>query len=115
MSGLRWLTQSLGRGIVKAMPKVMKTLSIVGTAAMLWVGGSIIIHSLKDLGWKTPYSLIHDFAVMVAAKVPEGAHGAAEWIATAFADGVFGVALGLAIIPIATRVITPIWSAVFGK
>ncbi|MGB7317725.1 MAG: DUF808 domain-containing protein [Planktotalea sp.] len=107
-------TRALGRGIVSAMPKVMQTLSVVGTAAMLWVGGSIIIHSLKDLGWKLPYSLIHDFAVAVSTKVPAGLQGALEWSATAFADGVFGVALGLAIIPLATKVITPVWNRVFG-
>ena len=109
------LTRGFGRGLVNAMPKVMKTISIVGTAAMLWVGGSIIIHSLKDLGWKTPYSAIHDFAVALAARGPVAMHGTVEWLATAFADGIFGVALGLALIPLATKVITPLWAAVFGK
>ncbi|MGH1578784.1 DUF808 domain-containing protein [Planktotalea sp.] len=116
MAGGRFAAfRALGRGIVSAMPKVMKTLTIVGTGAMLWVGGSIIIHSLKDLGWKTPYSLIHDLAVKVAALVPEGAQGAVEWGATAFADGVFGLALGLLLIPVVSKVITPIWSAVFKR
>ncbi|MEP5153641.1 DUF808 domain-containing protein [Planktotalea sp.] len=109
------LTRSLGLGIVNAMPKVMKTLTIVGTAAMLWVGGSIIIHSLKDVGWKTPYTLIHDFAVAVAARTPENLHGFVEWSATAFADGIFGLALGLALIPVASKVIAPIWGAVFKR
>ncbi len=107
--------KALGRGIVQAMPKVMKTLSVVGTAAMLWVGGSIIIHSMKDLGWKAPYALIHDFSVAIATRLPEGIHATAEWIATAFADGVFGIALGLLLIPVVTKVIVPIWVAVLGK
>ncbi len=102
------LTRSLGRGIVNAMPKVMKTLTIVGTAAMLWVGGSIIIHSIKDLGWKTPYAVIHDFAVGVAGMVPEAMRGFFEWSTTAFADGLFGVAVGLALIPVVTKAIVPV-------
>ncbi|WP_085308343.1 DUF808 domain-containing protein [Planktotalea arctica] len=108
-------TRALGRGIVQAMPKVMKTLTIVGTAAMLWVGGSIIIHSVKDIGWSAPYALIHDFAVAVAARVPEGLYGFVGWFATALADGVFGVAVGLALIPVVSKVIAPAWKAVVGK
>ncbi|MEM9580392.1 MAG: DUF808 domain-containing protein [Pseudomonadota bacterium] len=109
------LTRAFGRGLVQAMPGVMKTLTVVGTAAMIWVGGSIIIHGLKDLGWKTPYAIIHDWAVAAAALVPEALQGITEWFVTAFADGVFGLAVGLALIPVATRVITPIWQSVFGK
>ncbi|MEN8892610.1 DUF808 domain-containing protein [Planktotalea arctica] len=108
-------TRALGRGIVQAMPKMMKTLTIVGTAAMLWVGGSIIIHSVKDIGWSAPYALIHDFAVAVAARMPEGLHGFVEWFATALADGMFGVAVGLALIPVVGKVIAPAWKAVVGK
>ncbi|WP_293449429.1 DUF808 domain-containing protein [Planktotalea sp.] len=109
------LTRGLGRAIVKAMPMVMKLLLVVGTGAMLWVGGSIIIHGLKDLGWKTPYAMIHDFAVRIAARVPENLHGLVEWSVTAFADGILGLALGLALIPVATKVIAPIWGAIFKK
>lgn len=114
-SGRFGAARAFGRGLVKAMPKVMKTLSIVGTAAMLWVGGSIIIHSVKDLGWKAPYAFIHDIAVNIALRVPEALQGFVQWFATAFADGVFGVALGLALIPVVTKVITPAWKATFGK
>src|SRR6056297_1779594 len=38
------LTRRLGEGIVRAMPGFLKLLTIVGTAAMLWVGGAIILH-----------------------------------------------------------------------
>lgn len=103
------ITRRLGRALVHAMPAVMKTLSIVGTAAMLWVGGSIVIHGMKDLGWKTPYTVIHDFAVSIATRASQALNGLVEWSVTAFADGVFGVALGLALIPVATKVISPIF------
>lgn len=90
-------TRALGRGIVLAMPWVLKLIATVGTAAMLWVGGSILVHGAHELGLHEPYDLIH--------RVAEGAGalggGAAEWLATAGLDGLVGLALGLAIIPLA--------------
>ena len=41
--------QRLGAGILRAAPYLMKTLSIVGTAAMFMVGGSIIVHGIAPL------------------------------------------------------------------
>jgi predicted DNA repair protein MutK len=41
------LTRAIGRGLVKAMPPLMEGLTLVGTAAMLWVGGGIIVHGLE--------------------------------------------------------------------
>ena len=38
--------RSLGRGLLAAAPKIMKTLTVVGTAAMFMVGGSILVHGV---------------------------------------------------------------------
>ncbi len=95
-------TRAVGRGLVLAMPKVMAVLSIIGTAAMLWVGGSIILHGMDVLGWGWLYAQIHHLAVAVALAVP-AIGGFAEWAVTAAIDGLLGLALGLALIPIATR------------
>ncbi len=51
-------TAAFGRFIVRAAPWLMKTLSVVGTAAMFLVGGGILVHgvpALTDLigGWTT--------------------------------------------------------------
>ncbi|MFZ5961452.1 DUF808 domain-containing protein [Thalassococcus sp. BH17M4-6] len=108
------VTRSLGRLIVKGMPYVMKTLTVVGTAAMLWVGGSIIVHGLGQLGWHLPEEFIHDMAVWVAEGVGPDLKGAVEWTATAAMDGVLGLLLGLLLIPLGTKVIAPVWGAVFG-
>ena len=51
-------TRSFGRWMVKFMPQLMTIISIVGTAAMLWVGGNIIVHGLEVLNWHAPYDLI---------------------------------------------------------
>jgi predicted DNA repair protein MutK len=104
-------TRAAGRGIVKGMPGLMTGISTVGTAAMLWVGGSIVIHGFEVLGWGWMGHAIHDVAVAAAALVPVIA-GFVEWTVTAFIDGVFGLALGLLLIPVATHVVVPLANAI---
>ncbi len=100
--------RGIGRGLVKAMPVVMKVLSTVGTAAMLWVGGSIVIHGLEVLGFGWLGHHIHDWAYAIGHSVPEQWTGAVEWISKATMDGIFGLAWGLVLIPVATKVIGPL-------
>jgi len=100
-------TRAFGRRIVAFMPTLMAIISTVGTAAMLWVGGSIIVHGLNDLGWHLPYGTIHEIAVM-AADAAGAAQGAIQWIVTASLDGVIGLLLGLLLIPVVACTITPI-------
>lgn len=100
------VTRWLGMAIVKSMPAVMTLISGVGTAAMLWVGGNIIVHGLHNLGWHLPYETIHHFAQMVSQQLPTG-QGFVEWLATAAADGVIGLLLGLALIPVTNLLLVP--------
>jgi predicted DNA repair protein MutK len=109
------LTRALGRGIVKAMPYVMKTLTVVGTAAMLWVGGSIIVHGLEVLGAGFLGHLIHDVAYAIGHGFPENLVGFGEWLSKATMDGVLGLGLGLALIPLGEKVITPLWRRTVGR
>jgi hypothetical protein len=103
--------RAMGRGLVLAMPKVMAFLSTVGTAAMLWVGGNIVIHGLEVTHlWTWPYATIHHIAEAVAHALPV-AQGFARWLTTATLDGVCGLILGLLLLPVATRLIGPVWSA----
>jgi predicted DNA repair protein MutK len=107
--------RALGRGLVLGMPKLMTFLSVVGTAAMLWVGGNIITHGLEVTHlWAAPYEAIHHLAQSVAARVPAG-QGLAEWAVTALCDGILGLVLGLVLIPVATRVTGPLVAMVTGK
>lgn len=107
-------TRVLGRGLVLAMPKVMWLLATVGTAAMLWVGGSIIVHGLEVLGSAGLGHLIHNWSAAVAHAVPV-ATGAAEWLAKAVLDGIFGLGVGLALIPVVLKGIAPIWAKLSPK
>ncbi|MCV2447475.1 DUF808 domain-containing protein [Paracoccus sp. DMF] len=106
-------TAALGRGIVHVMPGFMKVLTVVGTAAMIWVGGQIVVHGLHVLGQHQPYEWIHHMAEAAAQAVP-AAPGAAAWVTTAFFDGIFGVILGMILIPVAHYVVSPAIGAVKG-
>lgn len=106
--------RALGRGLVRAMPKLMAFLSTVGTAAMLWVGGSIVVHGLEVTHlWPWPYQTIHHIAEAAAHAVP-AAPGLVAWAVTAALDGVLGMILGFLLIPVATRIIGPLWAAATG-
>ncbi|UES57401.1 DUF808 family protein [Roseibium aggregatum] len=108
------LTRAIGHGIVKAMPGFMKLLMTVGTAAMLWVGGSIVLHGMDVLGFGQIYGIIHDVAHNVAHSV-HVAQGFLTWVVTASLDGLFGLALGMLLIPVTSKVILPVWRLVRGK
>ena len=56
----------LGWALVKGMPKFLAVLSVVGTLAMLWVGGDIVLHSLAHYGFDAPEHLIKDTAKHIA-------------------------------------------------
>jgi len=106
--------RSFGRGLVKGMPKLMAFLSTVGTAAMLWVGGNIITHGLEVLGWPWLYHEIHHLAEIAAHATPV-LPGLVGWAVTATLDGIFGLVLGILLIPVATRLIGPAIAAVTGR
>jgi uncharacterized protein len=113
-NGMTGFGRRFGTGLVKGMPLLLKALTIVGTAAMLWVGGSIILHGMDVLGLPWLYDQIHHVAVAVA-KGANGAAGFVEWTVTAFLDGIFGIVLGMLLIPVVTRVLGPLTAAIIGK
>ena len=110
-SGRTGFGRAFGRGIVVAMPYFMQGLSLVGTAAMTWVGGSIIAHGLYEFGIAGPEHVIAAAAHWAEQAFPAIA-GLARWIATACVDFVIGLALGALLIPVAGYVISPTWGAV---
>ncbi len=110
---LRPVTQGFGRGLVISMPILLKLLSVVGTAAMLWVGGGIIIHGFEGYGFTAPGHMIHAAAGTVAHAVPAAA-GILEWLVTAAASGLFGLVLGALLIPLIHYVGAPLLKGMRG-
>jgi uncharacterized protein len=98
---------ALGRTIVRVMPGFLRALAVVGTAAMIWVGGGILIHALVVFGFAAPAHMIEAFAAIAAEHVPFAA-GAAEWIAGAVGSGVVGLAAGSIIALLVSGVAKPL-------
>jgi predicted DNA repair protein MutK len=88
--------RAIGRGLVEGMPILMEVLAVVGTAAMIWVGGGILVHGLEVLGVAAPAHAIHHVAETVG-HASGGAGAITGWIVTATASGLFGLVIGAAI------------------
>lgn len=102
------IARTFGRGLVKGMPVVMSTLSVVGTAAMIWVGGGIIVHGLEAFGLPQPGNIIH-YGSEAAAQILPGLSGVLSWIVQSAGYGVAGLVIGAALIPITGYGIAPAW------
>lgn len=85
--------QGLGRFLVAAMPKVLGTLSVVGVAAMLWVGGHILLVGINDLGWTPLYDMVHSWEVAVGG-------GFVGWLVNTLASAVLGFIVGSIVVGI---------------
>ena len=107
-------TRALGRGLVQGMPWLMEVLSSVGTAAMLWVGGSILTHGAEGLGWAAPAHLIGDWSQSIALLLPPLAT-VLHWLTGAALNGILGIAIGVVLIPLATRIIAPLWTRMLAR
>jgi predicted DNA repair protein MutK len=86
----------IGRGLVQAMPHVLSLLSIVGTAAMLWVGGGIIVHGMHEFHLEFVPHLAEGARHAAAAALP-AVGAAAGWVAYAFVSAVTGLTVGAVI------------------
>ncbi|GAB2754037.1 DUF808 domain-containing protein [Nocardioides pakistanensis] len=85
--------RKVGRGLVKGMPVLLRVLSVVGVAAMLWVGGHIFLVGADDLGWHAPYELVHHLEEEVRHAV-QGLGGFLAWTVNTLASAVVGVVIG---------------------
>ena len=97
----------LGRLLVIGMPKFLSVLSVVGTAAMLWVGGDIVLHGLAQYGFDAPEHLIKGTAKSISSAIPFF-QGFFSWLFGAFGSGVIGAVLGALTVPVVTYLISPL-------
>jgi uncharacterized protein len=93
--------QKFGRGLVVGMPKLLTVLSIVGTAAMIWVGGHILLVGADELGWHSPYKFVHSLEDAVHGV--SGVGGVLAWFANTLASAIVGLAVGFAVIGILSK------------
>jgi predicted DNA repair protein MutK len=84
--------------LVRGMPKLLALLSTVGMAAMLWVGGHILLVGADELGWHGPYALVHAAEEAVHAVPAIG--GVLAWLANTLASAVIGLAVGALVVAV---------------
>lgn len=88
-----------GARVVASMPVVFRAISIVGTLAMLWVGGHLVISNLAETFWHGPEDVVH-----VVTHAVEGAGPVVVWLADTAVSMVFGLVLGLIVVAVITGV-----------
>jgi uncharacterized protein len=87
------LTRAIGRGLVSGMPPFLRVLSVIGTLAMLWVGGGIIVHSLAEYGLGAIEHGINGIGAAIGSVIPL-LGGLVSWLIGASISGVIGLAIG---------------------
>lgn len=103
--GLRFMkspsrgVRRFGVRVVASMPAVFRVISIVGTVAMLWVGGHLLLQNLAETLWAGPYDLVH-----VVTHAIEAAGPVIVWIVETAMSAVFGLAIGLVIVAVITGI-----------
>lgn len=93
--------QRLGRLLVQGMPKLLALLSVVGVAAMIWVGGHILIVGTHELGWDGLYDLVH--RLEDAAHDVGGVGAALGWFTNTALSATVGLAVGAVAVVVVSR------------
>ncbi len=94
-----------GTRIVRSMPAVFRTISIIGTVAMLWVGGHLVLANLGEVGWHLPVDMLHAVEAWLAPLGP-----VVVWFGDTIISAIAGLALGLVIVGIVLVI-----AKIFGK
>jgi predicted DNA repair protein MutK len=92
-------SQRFGELLVKGMPAVLAAITLVGTIAMLWVGGHIMLQGANDLGWHAPYDLVHHWEEAVHDAVA-GVGAALAWLVNTLASAVIGLVVGALVLAV---------------
>jgi predicted DNA repair protein MutK len=82
-----------GARIVASMPAVFRVISIVGTVAMLWVGGHLVIENLSETFWHGPHDVVHSITHAIEAAGP-----VVVWVVETALSAVFGLVLGMLVV-----------------
>jgi predicted DNA repair protein MutK len=91
-------SQRVGELLVKGMPSVLGAITFIGTIAMLWVGGHIMLQGAYDLGWHGPYDIVHFLESPFVGLPVVG--GALAWLVNTLCSAVLGLAWGLVVMAV---------------
>lgn len=101
------MSRAFGRALVLGMPRFLTFLGAAGTAAMIWVGGGIIVHGLEAYGVHSVSQAISSAAEAAVHLLPSAA-GPLSWTVAAFLSGIVGLLIGAVLIPIVV-LFAPAW------
>jgi predicted DNA repair protein MutK len=93
------LGRAIGRALVLGMPGFLMLLGALGTAAMIWVGGGIIVHGFEVFGVHSVGHAIDVAAEAISRALPI-ASGAVRWIVVTLLSGLVGLLIGTILIPL---------------
>jgi predicted DNA repair protein MutK len=101
LSQLSGAVAAFGRWLVRAMPVVLTVLTVVGTAAMLWVGGHILLLGADELGLHVLYDAVHHWeeAAHDATGVLGGLVG---WLVNTVTSAILGLLVGALVVLVVT-------------
>ena len=111
VSAIASIGRGLGHALVRGMPIFLIFLSAVGTAAMIWVGGGIILHGIEVYGPPSVRHGVHAATDAAAHALPAVA-GLLRWLVEATISGVIGLVVGAASIPVIGYAVAPAWKRV---
>jgi predicted DNA repair protein MutK len=92
-------SRGIGRALVAAMPRLLSTLSVVGVAAMIWVGGHILLVGLDDLGLHAPYSWVHHVEESVH-EATGALGGVLGWLTNTVGSAILGLIVGAVVVAV---------------
>jgi len=91
------IAKAVGSFLVRMVPGLLKSLSTLGTAAMLWVGGGILLHGMESIGLGLLPHAVHDLVENLTASLGP-LKGIFAWLANAFAAAIVGAIVGSVIV-----------------
>jgi hypothetical protein len=103
-----FMSRTFGRALVLGMPGFLTFLGAVGTAAMIWVGGSIIVHGLEAYDVHFVGHAIRSIA-KAAANALTSIAAVVQWTVETFLSGIIGLLVGGIAIPAIGFAIAPAW------
>ncbi|MGB3258629.1 MAG: DUF808 domain-containing protein [Ornithinimicrobium sp.] len=92
-------SQKIGRGLIAGMPKLMAALAVIGTVAMLWVGGHILLVGVDDLGWHALYDVVHHAEEWVD-EAAGALGGFLAWLTNTTASAIIGLIVGAVVVAV---------------
>ncbi|MGB3184677.1 MAG: DUF808 domain-containing protein [Ornithinimicrobium sp.] len=89
--------QKIGHALVAGMPKLMVALTVIGTVAMLWVGGHILLVGAEELGLTAPYDIVHHAEEFVH-DATGALGGVLAWLTNTAASAAIGLVVGAVVV-----------------